>query len=71
MTPQFAAVTRQQLPQLKQMIAQFGALQSVKFTGVGPGGADIYEVVFEHARTEWRISLATDGKIQGLLFRPL
>jgi hypothetical protein len=71
MSPQFASVTRAQLPQLKSIIAQFGGLQSVTFKGVGPGGADIYELQFEHAKSEWRISLGSDGKTQGLTFRPL
>jgi hypothetical protein len=71
MSPQLAGITREQLPQLKTMIAQFGLLQSVTFKGVGPGGADIYEVKFEHATTEWRITLDPDGKIQGIVFRPL
>lgn len=71
MSPQFADVTRSQLPQLKAMVGQFGALQSVTFKGVGPGGADIYEVQFEKAKTEWRISVGPDGKTQGITFRPL
>ncbi len=69
MTAQFAAVTRQQLPQLKEILAQLGALQSVTFKGVGPGGADIYEVVFEHGKTEWRVMLTPDGKTMSLGFR--
>lgn len=71
MSPQLADVTRQQLPQLKQIMAQLGALQSVTFTGVGPGGADIYQVKFEHGSTEWRISLGPDGKASGIGFRPI
>jgi CubicO group peptidase (beta-lactamase class C family) len=70
MSPQLAAVTRQQLPQLKELIAQFGAVQSVSFKGVGPGGADIYEVKFERGTSEWRVSLSPDGKTQSLGFRP-
>jgi D-alanyl-D-alanine-carboxypeptidase/D-alanyl-D-alanine-endopeptidase len=71
MSPAFADVIRQQLPQLKTAINQLGALQSVTFKGVGQGGADIYEVKFEHGSTEWRITLDSDGKIAGVLFRPL
>jgi len=71
MSPQLADVTRQQLPQLKTLMAQLGALQSVTFTGVGPGGADIYQVKFEHGATEWRISLGPDGKAIGIGFRPI
>jgi len=69
MSPAFADVTRQQLPQLKSAITQLGSVESVTFKGVGPGGADIYEVKFEHGSTEWRISRGPDGKIEGMLFR--
>jgi hypothetical protein len=71
MTDAFAAVARKSWPTSKAVMAQFGALQSVKFTGVGPGGADIYEVQFEKAKTEWRIMLDEAGKTAGLSFRPL
>lgn len=71
MSPQLAEVTKQQLPQLQAAMKQFGTLQSLTFKGVGPGGADIYEAVFEHAKTEWRIALNPDGKIAGIVFRPL
>ncbi len=71
MTAPMAEVTRQQLPQFKGIIAGFGAIQSLTFKGVGQGGLDIYEVQFEHAKTEWRITLTADGKIQGMLFRKL
>jgi serine-type D-Ala-D-Ala carboxypeptidase/endopeptidase len=70
MVPALADATRQQLPQIKALIAQLGALESVKFTGVGPGGADIYDVKFEHGSTEWRIMLDPDGKLATILFRP-
>jgi hypothetical protein len=70
MSDQLAQTTRQQLPQLKAALEQYGVLQSLKFTGVGPAGADIYEVRFEKATTEWRISLGADGKIAGMTFRP-
>ncbi len=69
MSAQVAEVTRQQLPQLKNAVAQMGAVQSISFKGVGPGGADIYEVKFEHATAEWRIALSADGKTEGITFR--
>lgn len=71
MSAQLADVTRQQLPQLKSAIAQLGAVESVNFKGVGPAGADIYEVKFEHGSTEWRIMLDSDGKTASVGFRPL
>ena len=71
MTPALAEVTRQQLPQLQSAVSQFGSVESVSFKGVGPGGADIYEVRFEKASTEWRIFVGPDGKTAGMTFRPL
>jgi serine-type D-Ala-D-Ala carboxypeptidase/endopeptidase len=71
MSPALADTRRQQLPQLKAILAELGAVQAVMFKGVGPGGADIYEVKFEHGSTEWRIMLESDGKIASVGFRRL
>ncbi|HZX66417.1 MAG TPA: hypothetical protein VFE76_13520, partial [Myxococcales bacterium] len=71
LVPQLADATRRQLPRLKADLAQLGALQSVTFKGVGPHGADIYEVGFEHGRSEWRVLLGSDGKVEFLNFHPL
>jgi hypothetical protein len=71
MSAGLANVTRQLLPQLKATITQLGAVQSITFKGVGPAGADIYEVKFEHGSTEWRIMLDPDGKLASVGFRPL
>jgi len=56
---------------LTWMIQQLGAVQSVKFTGVGPGGRDIYEVKFENGMAEFRIGMTADRKIEGVGFRNL
>ena len=66
-----ANVTRQQLPQLKAAVTQLGAVQTVTFKGVGPGGADIYEVKFEQGSMEWRIGMDSDGKVAQVGLRPL
>jgi CubicO group peptidase (beta-lactamase class C family) len=63
-------MTRQQLPQLQSRIIGMGALQSVIFKGVGPGGADIYQVNFEKASIDYRIWLGVDGKIENAGFGP-
>ena len=53
------------------MFKQAGAFKSLSFKGVGPGGADIYIAVFEHANQEWRIGpIGPDGKINGISFAP-
>lgn len=69
MIPQLADLVRQSLPQIQTTIKQHGAVQSMEFKGVGPGGADIYNVNFENGAMEWRVRLATDGKIDFASFR--
>jgi hypothetical protein len=48
MSTELAEATRAQLPGLKTMFANFGAVKSVTFKGVTQNGADIYTVDFEH-----------------------
>lgn len=69
MSSGLANTTRQQLPQLRAILARLGALQAVTFKGVGQGGADIYEVKFEQGSTEWRILMLSDEKVASLGFR--
>jgi CubicO group peptidase (beta-lactamase class C family) len=70
MSTGLATATRQQLPQLQSMIAGMGALQLVTFKGVGPGGADIYQVKFEKGSLDYRIWLGPDGKTESAIVRP-
>jgi CubicO group peptidase (beta-lactamase class C family) len=70
LSPGLGNATRQQLPQLQSMIVGLGALQSVNFKGVGPGGADIYQVKFEKGSLEYRIWLGADGKTESANLRP-
>jgi len=70
MSSGLAAATRQQLPQLQSTVTQLGAIQSVSFKGVGPAGPDIYLVKFENGSLEYRIWLASDGKVESANVRP-
>jgi len=70
MSPGLANVTRQQLTGLQSEMTKSGALQSIKFKGVGPGGADIYLVSFEKGALEYRIWMGIDGKVDSANFRP-
>jgi len=70
MSPGLANATRQQLPQLRGMVTSLGALQSLAFKGVGPGGADIYQVRFEKGSLEYRIWLGPDGRTESANVRP-
>jgi beta-lactamase regulating signal transducer with metallopeptidase domain len=70
--PGLGAATREQWPVIQQLISSLGSLKSITFRSVSPGGADVYNVVFERGRTQWYISpLSPDGKIQGLFWHRL
>ena len=66
-----ADITRRQLLQLTEAITQLGAIESVTFKSVAPGGIDIYEVKFEHGATEWRIGMESEEKISSVGFRKI
>jgi CubicO group peptidase (beta-lactamase class C family) len=70
-TPALAEIARPQMPHTEDLIAGLGALQSVVFKSVGPGGADIYNLKFEHGMLEWRIFLDAQGKVANQFFHPL
>ena len=70
MSPGLANVTRQQLTGLQSTIVGMGAMQSITFKGVGPGGADIYQVKFEKGSLDYRVWLSPDGKVESANFRP-
>jgi hypothetical protein len=69
MGPLVARATYEQLLYVTEKLAALGPLQSLVFKGVGPAGADIYDVNFANGSAEWRIFLAPDGKIRGLSHR--
>lgn len=71
MSPGLANATRQQLPQIQAQMNQFGKLQSIVFTGVGPAGPDIYSVRFEKGALEYRVWLGVDGKIESANAHPV
>jgi hypothetical protein len=62
MSPNMQQVTRAQLPGLNKLIADMGALKSVTFREVGPGGMDIYDVVFANGSLMWSIALDEQGR---------
>ena len=69
MTPALAGAMRQQWSHFRDAMAGLGALESLTFKGVGPGGADIYIVKFEKGTLEYRIWLSPDGKIDNTNYR--
>jgi hypothetical protein len=71
MEPLLAEVSRKQESQIAALTEQMGVVQSIKFTGVGHMGWDIYEVNYANGTLEYRISLAGNGKIAGLMARAM
>ena len=65
-----AAKIRRQASELQAMFKAFGAVESIFFRGVGPGGYDIYGVKFANGVAELRILLAADDKADDVIFRP-
>jgi serine-type D-Ala-D-Ala carboxypeptidase/endopeptidase len=70
-TPDFAALARQYASVTDGLIGSLGAVQSLTFKGVGPGGADIYEIKFDSGVIDWRILMAPDGKVAGVGIRKM
>jgi hypothetical protein len=71
MTPDLAAIARQQSAGIAAMVRTWGALQSVTFRSVNPQGGDVFDVTFEHAKLEWNIApLTADGKVAAMAFHP-
>lgn len=68
-TPDFAALARRYASVTDGLIGGLGAVQSLTFKGVGPGGADIYEIKFDGGMIDWRILMAPDGRVAGVGIR--
>jgi hypothetical protein len=66
---QMAENVRRQVAPLHAMLATFGAVESVFFRGVGPGGYDIYGAQFPNGLGEFRVRLGADGNIEDIGFR--
>jgi hypothetical protein len=67
MSETLALAARQQQPAMQRSFARLGPLQSISFRGVGSQGWDVYEAKYANGISIWRIILAPDGKIEGLL----
>jgi hypothetical protein len=69
MSAGLAAKVRRQASELHTMFKALGAVESIFFRGVGPGGYDIYGVKFAGGSAEFRLLLG-DGKVEDVIFRP-
>jgi hypothetical protein len=70
MTPALADLTRKQMSHLHPDMSEAGPIQSIRFVGVGAGGADVYRVQQERRSLHWRINLDEHGMIFMALVTP-
>lgn len=64
-----ATQIRAQEAQVAPLIQGFGELRSITYAGEQQG-ADLFEVIFANAETQWIIGFDEDDRIGALLFRP-
>jgi beta-lactamase regulating signal transducer with metallopeptidase domain len=70
MSMALATKIRRQASEVQAQLNAFGAVESIFFRGVGPGGYDIYGVKFARGFAEFRTLLGADGKAEDVIFRP-
>jgi DNA-binding CsgD family transcriptional regulator len=70
LSPQFAEVVRRDLPMTHPMFSALGELKSVTFTGRGPMGDDVYNLVFAKGAVTMSAKLDADGRMAGGFFQP-
>jgi CubicO group peptidase (beta-lactamase class C family) len=64
-----AREVRRQIAQHQATLAKLGALQSLRFRGVGPSGPNIYLATFDKGSLEWRVWLNLDGSVDVVRYR--
>ncbi|MBW7970500.1 M56 family metallopeptidase [Bradyrhizobium sp. BR 10289] len=69
MSAPLAAKIHRYLEETQATFVALGALESIFFRGVGPGGYDIYGAKFENGTAEFRLLLEPDGKAGDVIFR--
>ncbi|PJI53807.1 hypothetical protein CTI14_23275 [Methylobacterium radiotolerans] len=70
MSPNLRRAFEEQIPDNKRVLQKWGELQSIKFKGVSMADdCDVYDVKFDQAETEWRLSLNDTSRIETANFR--
>jgi hypothetical protein len=64
-----AGRVRDQWPNVRPAMQQFGALKSIVFQSSNNDG-DLYLVTYQNAVTNWLIKLSSNGKVETLRFWP-
>jgi bla regulator protein blaR1 len=69
MSASLGSKIRRQAPELQAIFNALGAVESIFFRGVGPGGYDVYGVKFANGFAEVRLLQGADGKAEDVTFR--
>ncbi|PJG50746.1 antirepressor regulating drug resistance protein [Bradyrhizobium forestalis] len=69
MSAPLAAKIHRYLDEMHATFVALGAVESLFFRGVGPGGYDIYGAKFENGTAEFRLLIEPDGKAGDVFFR--
>lgn len=70
MSSGLARAFEEQIPDNKRALQRWGELLSIQFRGISiADDCDVYEVKFDKADTEWRLSLNGESKIEMASFR--
>jgi hypothetical protein len=69
MSAALGAKIRRQVSDLQAIINALGAVETIFFRGVGPGGYDIYGVKLANGLAEFRLLMGADGKADDVIFR--
>ena len=69
MSAPLAAKIRQHAAEMQAIFNKLGAVETIFFRGVGPGGYDLYGVKFANGFAEFRLALGADGKVDDVIFR--
>jgi hypothetical protein len=69
LAPGLANAVRAQMERTRPLFQGFGAIKSISFTEVGPGGLDVFKVEFEKGAITMRLLVSDDGKIQTMNFQ--
>ena len=70
MMPALAQIVRDQSSNLTDELHRLGEVTDIDFQHVDEQGFDVFDVTFEKGLIEYRISLASDGRMDGLYMRP-
>ena len=70
MTLILAQIVRDQSSQLKDELVRLGEIEQIDFQHVDEQGYDVFDILFEKGLIEFRLSLASDGLVDGLYMRP-